>query len=75
MKDNIKTRTLKRTKINGIRCYLKKCYIQNTTTGEELDLWYYITANDGIYKKILDPTQAIDAYLALIEFEKRQLSL
>ena len=67
-----KTRTLKRTKVNGVKIYCKKLFRNNEAQDV---IYYFVHANDGSYKRATDETQALQIYNQLIKFEKTQLTI
>ena len=67
-----KTRTIKRTKVNGVKIYCKK-FCRNNEAQDVI--YYFVHANDGSYKRATDEAQALQIYNQLIEFEKTQLTI
>lgn len=84
------TKTLKRSKIDNVKCWLKvymrkdfACVINESNPnefcyqeiGERKILYYIVGASDGSNRKICDKQQAEKAYEQLIKFEKRQTKI
>lgn len=72
-------RTLKKTKVNGVKIQLRSYGTKPFTeiaTGIEYprqDIYFEIRSNQGLYIKETNPDSAIEKYNRVIEFEKRQL--
>lgn len=78
-----KTKTLKRAKINGVKCYLKEVRIKifenprniwSKVIDEHIAYWQ-VLASDGTNRKVLSREQADKVWQQLIEFEKKQLTI
>lgn len=67
-----KTRTIKRTKVNGVKVYCKALCRNNEAQDV---IYYFVQANDGSYKRVTDEAQALQIYELLIKFEKTQLTI
>ena len=69
-------RTIKRTKVNGVRIYLKAYQTKpQDLCGQpvpERIFFYQITSSDGGGVKCADKDNALLKYEQMIEFEKRQ---
>ena len=70
-------KTLRRTKIQGVKCKLTACMrrFKEGVTDPDKIFYYKVIASDGSYRKLTDEQSAITAYEQLIEFEKRQLTI
>ena len=73
-------RTLKKTKVNGIKIQLRSYGTKPYTEIDGIeyprrDIYFEIRSNQGLYIKETDPDSAIEKYNRAIEFEKQQLSI
>ena len=71
-------RTLKSTKVNGVKIALRTRQTRNGLTdanGNEIPVnifFYEVKASDGGYKKVFDLTAAQTIFEKMVEFEKKQ---
>ena len=80
-KSPFKTKTVLKTKVNGVKIALKKYCLEESTnqvTGHitpERVFYYEVVGSDGSYFKCQKIEVAKERYNNLVDFERRQLSL